>query len=195
MIKRSLLIGSESKEVTSGEFSSNYFIIASGDFVIPLFWFTLFDEKDFFYYKYISKNGNELKLPRLAINFETGFERLCKRQKLFAKLIPPKLFYLYDKWAFLIQDLDTSYIHIDVSGLVENINELKEIDLYIRQILKIIDDVTGSEAKNIIKDFIGIEIKKTILSRKITFPEDINDITALLCGSSWLNDKPWESYF
>ncbi|MEN8904537.1 MAG: hypothetical protein ABF289_01110 [Clostridiales bacterium] len=195
MPKKALLVAGKSKKFDFGKFNNNYFIVASGENVIPLFWFTLFTNENVEYFDCMLKNGTKIKIPKLVVDFEAGFERLCNRHKQFIKLIPPKMVYLYDKWAFLIQDIDTNYIHIDLSSLISNVEEFRHFDIYIQQILSIIDLVPDPNSISIIKEFIGITFKKSFFSKKIVSHDNLNEITALLCGSSWLNDKPWESFF
>ncbi|WP_038288152.1 hypothetical protein [Acetivibrio straminisolvens] len=157
-----------------------------------MFWFGLFSYEDLIYRKLEMSDGTFEDWPILVVEKDKAIERATKRKERFLSVLPKTYDSLYQKWIFLLQDINLNYIFLDMDEIRMMENDTENFDRKLKEILNSLDDFNSNKFDILMKDFVGIQIKEGILDKEISHPKYKEEIIHLLCGYSWIRKVPWE---
>lgn len=193
MANRAFLFVSNSDVVNTEECDVKDDVLAVASYCIPLFWFSLFSINDIVYSDVGMDDGSTEKVPKLVVGTAMGRERATERKANFLKLIPRKYESIYEKWLKLLNEVNESYLHVDLAEIWIMESDSNIFEANIRSALSAVESGNKQNLNVLLDKFVGMKIQTGLLFNKIIHPNSEDEIICMLCGYSWFRKVSWES--
>jgi hypothetical protein len=186
MANRTYLIQSNSPE--PAEYDPDKDILAGGSYMVPVFWYALFDRQSIFDKMVDLDDGTKVPYPYLLTTTTMARSRFAERIDLLRLFLPKSVGSSIDHFLKLLEGVDASHLHLETIELWM-IGEPEEFRPHVERCLNAFDPLEGTFVADLLKTPDWVEL----MDQAGIDPTDLGDIDpSLLTGYSWVRPVPWD---
>jgi hypothetical protein len=137
-------------------------------------------------------DGTVEEFPYLVVDSTVAKERLQKRKHAILSTIPKVYKPVFYKWQTFVESINKPYIQVEMAEIGIMFESIAAFGDMLFRAIQSIEYLTIDTCNELFFEFVGIKIKKGLISNKIVEPENEQSIISHLCGYSWHKEVPWE---
>ena len=186
MANRTYLIQSNSPEPADYDPSKD--ILAGGSYMVPVFWYALFDPQSIIDKMVDMDDGTKVPYPCLLTTTTMARSRFAERSDLLRLFLPNSVGSSIDDFAKLLESVDAAYIHLETIELWM-MDEPEKFRPHVEKCLNAFDPSKGAFVADLFKTADWIEL----IDQAGIDPAALSGTDpSLLTGYSWVRPVPWE---